>query len=234
MAADLPPSSSVTRTQETTADPRDLAARGSGTGEGDLVDIRMRDQCLPRFQPTGHDVQHARRQARPAVSTRTQASRAVSRAGLRTTAQPAASAGAVFTIASACGWFHGAIAPDDPHRLPPHQGAARGEGGAALLPLHTPREPGVVAQDPDWAVDISTGRHGYGHAVLTGDQAGQLLGARAQGVGEPLHHLGSFRRGGGGPRRPRSFEGAPGGGHRAVDVPGARDGDAPDGFLGRG
>src|SRR4029077_3524510 len=73
------------RTQETTADPGDLAARGSGTGEGDLVDIGMRDQCLPRFQPTGHDVQHARRQARPAASARTQASRALSRAGLRTT-----------------------------------------------------------------------------------------------------------------------------------------------------
>lgn len=39
---------------------------------------------------------------------------AVSRAGLRTTAQPAASAGAVFTIASACGWFHSAIAPTTP------------------------------------------------------------------------------------------------------------------------
>jgi hypothetical protein len=39
---------------------------------------------------------------------------AVSRAGLRTTAQPAASTGAAFTIASACGWFHGAIAPTTP------------------------------------------------------------------------------------------------------------------------
>src|SRR4029077_16360801 len=65
------------RTQEMTADPGDLVARGSGTSEGDLVDIRMRDQCLPRVQSSGHDVQHARRQARPAASARTQASRAV-------------------------------------------------------------------------------------------------------------------------------------------------------------
>jgi hypothetical protein len=41
------------RTQEMTADPGDLAARGSGTGEGDLVDIRMRDQCLPVSSPLG-------------------------------------------------------------------------------------------------------------------------------------------------------------------------------------
>jgi hypothetical protein len=98
------------RTRETTADPGDLAARGSGTGEGDLVDIGMRG-----LQSGLEDYRAARSERRGGLHHR-QCLRMVPRRDRA----------------------------DDPNRLPPHQGAARGEGGAALLPLHTPREPGVV------------------------------------------------------------------------------------------
>ena len=53
IAADLPPSSSVTRRSRSPHERRDLAARGGAAGEADLVDVRMRDQVLADLAARG-------------------------------------------------------------------------------------------------------------------------------------------------------------------------------------
>src|SRR5262249_2234780 len=47
--------------QQLSAASRDLATRGRGAGEGDLVDARMLDQVGAELAPSRHDVHHAGR-----------------------------------------------------------------------------------------------------------------------------------------------------------------------------
>jgi len=86
-------------------------------GEGDLRDLRVRDEALADFRAeTRHDIHHARR--KPAFSNRWPNSKAdtdENSDGFHTTVLPAASAGASFHVASINGEFHGVIAATTPN-----------------------------------------------------------------------------------------------------------------------
>ena len=105
IAADLPPSSSVTG--------RSSRPQVSAMARPAAVDPVNATLSTPgwatRYAPTvpaaGDDVEHARRQPRLGgrLSRKPMRRAAVSGDGLRTTGQPAASAGASLNAASACG-----------------------------------------------------------------------------------------------------------------------------------
>ena len=64
MAADLPPSSRLTRLRSWPQRGRDLAAGGGGAGERDLVDAGVGDEQLADLAAAGQDADHARRAGR--------------------------------------------------------------------------------------------------------------------------------------------------------------------------
>ena len=109
-AADLPPSSSVTRARWLVGALGDVDAGLGRAGERDLVDARVAHERAPDRRPVaGDDVEHAVRDARlGARAWRARArSPACGRDGLTTIVQPAASAGASFQVSSSSGEFHG-------------------------------------------------------------------------------------------------------------------------------
>ena len=101
----LPPSSSVTALELVGARALDHLADGLRTGERDLVDAGVREQRGAGLgADAGDDVEHAGRDpASSAIAAIRRAVSGVCSAGLSTTVQPVASAGATFWAAISIG-----------------------------------------------------------------------------------------------------------------------------------
>ena len=117
MTGFLPPSSKCTRFRVARALRHDRRAGRAFADEADRLDVGMLGQRLAGLLAEAvHGVEHARRQAGLERRSRT-SSVAVSglhSAGLCTTVQPAASAGAIFQVESMNGVFHGVMTPTGP------------------------------------------------------------------------------------------------------------------------
>ena len=117
MTGFLPPSSKCTRFS--VAAPCAMMARAGRAfaDEADRLDVGMLGQRLAGLLAEAvHDVDDARRQARlrAQISDSSIAVSGLHSAGLCTTVQPAASAGAIFQVESMNGVFHGVMTPTGP------------------------------------------------------------------------------------------------------------------------
>ena len=115
MFGDLPPSSSVTRFSVSAA-PRMISLPTAVDPVNAILSMPgMSHHRLAGLRTAGHDVQHARRQARfDRQFAQAQAVSGVCSAGFNTMVLPQASAGPSFHEASSSGKFQGTISPTTP------------------------------------------------------------------------------------------------------------------------
>ena len=231
IAADLPPSSSVTRLSCSPQMRGDAPAGGGAAGEADLVDAGVAHQVLADLAAGRHDVdtpggmpasidrlgqQDARRAASPAPAS-------------APPSQPAASAGPSFSMVMNCGTFHGTIAAATP------TGSRRTSAGPSMPGAHLLER--VLARQAGEVVEHHVGGHHLAHvrerdrrAHLGGDGRRHLgrraPAARASSRAIDVGALGRRHA------RPRPVvEGRARRGDGAVDVGLARLGDAGDHLL---
>ena len=113
--------------------------------------------------------------------------------GLRTTALPAISAGAVFQAGMAMGKFQGVISPTTPSGRRSVWMTTRSRSEGVSWPLSRAPFAAVVAQDVDRTVHLAA-RLGQRLALLAGHVAGDAVGSRLEDVGGAMEDLAALRR----------------------------------------
>ena len=184
----------------------DAPADVGRAGEGDHGDVGVVDERVAdRAAAAGDDVELLRRAAR----TRRAAARAsaiaesgVWRAGLSTTGQPAAIAGATLWATRLSGKLNGLIAADHADRHPQRErelalaGVAASIGTISPASVRAATAANVKVDTARWA---STRAVFIGLAASRGDGAGEVLGALVEEPGGAVEDLGPS------PRRQRTL-----------------------------